>query len=221
MKTRAKHRPHTNGRPPAAEAPALVVPAVLLRIDLGCGPNKRQPLPGEVPWVGVDSIAFPGVDVVADLTRRWPWPDSSVAEAHASHFLEHLTNFEDRWERVHFFNELYRVLVPGGKATLIFPHWCSNRYYGDPTHREPFSEMGFYYLKREWRLGDPAKNLPGQAPHADAAHNPNGYACDFDATWGYAMRPDLSARNQEYQQFAMSNYKEACLDLHATLTACK
>jgi hypothetical protein len=95
-----------------------------LKLDFGCGPNKRE------GFQGVDSIAFPGVDFVVDLRQRWPWEDNSVAEAHASHFIEHLTAME----RVHFANELYRVLKPGGKCTVIVPHWGSCRAYGDPTH---------------------------------------------------------------------------------------
>lgn len=175
-----------------------------IRIDLGSGKNKKE------GFIGVDNIKFDGVDVVLNIGKdKWIWKDDSVEECHASHFLEHLTNFEGKWERVHFFNELYRVLKKGAKATLIFPHWASNRYYGDPTHKEPFSEMGFYYLSKEWRAI--------QAPHTDIEFNKNGYSCDFECTWGYNMRQDIMSRNQEYQQFAMANYKEAVQDIIATL----
>lgn len=181
-----------------------------LKLDFGCGPNPRE------GFEGVDILPFGGkVKHVLDIRQPWPWGESTVAEAHASHLLEHLTNFNDKWERVHFFNELWRVLVPGGKATIIIPHWCSNRYYGDPTHKEPFSEMGFYYLLRAWRLDQ------GNAPHDDISNSPHGYSCDFDATWGYNVNPNFLNRNQEAQQFALSYYKEAAMDLHATLTAKK
>lgn len=180
----------------------------LLRIDLGCGPNKKD------GFKGCDRIEFEGVDFVFDAgTDRWPFEDSSVDEAHASHFLEHLTNLGDRWERTHFFNELWRVLKPQAGCLLIFPHWASNRYYGDPTHKEPFSEMGFYYLSKEWRLS--------QAPHTDSKWNPKGYSCDLDASWGYSMHPQISVRNQEFQQFAQQFYKEACQDIIATVKAKK
>lgn len=166
------------------------------RLDLGCGKNKRKD--GE--WIGVDSRDFDGVDVVHDLTQPWPWEDNSVDEAHSSHFVEHLT----AEQRVHFVNELYRVLKPGAKAAIIVPHWASCRAYGDLTHRwPPVSEFWFYYLSKAWRADN--------APHND------GYTCDFDATWGYGMRQDLAIRNAEFQQFAMANYKEAILDIHATL----
>lgn len=240
MGKRTKNKPKLNlGGRLNGQAPVAVATAPPLRLDLGCGPGKRQ---DGGPWTGVDSIAFPGVDVVADLTQPWPWRDGSVTEVNASHFVEHLTNLEGRWERVHFFNELYRVLVVGGKATVVMPHWCSERYYGDPTHKEPFSEMGYYYLLRSWRLGSetPCVTCNGtgalpagrcgacggngkivngaNAPHTDATHNPNGYSCDFEAVWGYSVHPAVQVKSAEAQQFALQNYKAAAMDLIATLT---
>lgn len=186
----------------AAKLKAIRKATELLKLDFGCGPNKRE------GFRGVDMTKFPGVDEVVDLTTApWPWADGSVGEAHASHFIEHLNAVQ----RVQFCNELYRILVPGGTCTIIVPHWASCRAYGDPTHQwPPVSEFWFYYLLKSWR----AQN----APHTDAEHLPGGFSCDFDATWGYAMRPDLATRNQEFQQMAMANYKEAILDMHASLT---
>lgn len=183
--------PKTNGAPPA-----------LIKLDIGCGPNKKAP-----DFTGVDSIKFPGVDVVCDLRQRWPFEDNSVSEAHSSHCLEHFESME----RVHFINELWRVLVPGGKATIIVPHWASCRAYGDPTHKWPaISEFTFYYWKREWRIQN--------APHTDAQHLPGGYNCSFDVTWGYSLHPEIVNRNQEYQQHAIGFFKEAIQDTIATLT---
>jgi hypothetical protein len=175
------------------------------KLDLGCGPNKRE------GFIGVDRREFPGVDRIVDLTTTpWPWPDNSVEEVYCSHFLEHLDHNAHNPQRVRFMNELYRVMKVGGKATIITPHWCSNRAYGDFTHADkPVSEMFYYYLSKEWRKMN--------APDNDVEWNPDGYSCDFAATWGYSMRPDLAIRNQEYQQFAFANYKEACQDLWCTL----
>jgi len=171
-----------------------------MKLDIGCGKNKKE------GFIGVDQYAMEGVDVVMDVRQKWSYDDNSVEEVHCSHFLEHLTGPE----RVRFYNELFRVLKPGAKATIITPHWASNRAYGDPTHQwPPVAEMAFYYLKQEWRNS--------QAPHTDAKWNPDGYSCDFDATWGYSFAPDLGMRNQEYVQFALQNYKEAAQDMIATL----
>jgi SAM-dependent methyltransferase len=183
---------------------AVVSEVSQLRLDLGCGKNKRE------GFTGVDRRTFPGVDVVADLLKPWPWGESTVTEIHASHMLEHFTGVD----RVHVFNEMYRVLIPGGKATIITPHWASNRAFGDFTHQwPPVSEMLYFYVSKAWR--------DVNAPDNDIEWNDQGYRCDFDATWGYVLRADLLARNTEYQMFALGNYKEAASDLIATLAAKK
>ena len=173
-----------------------------IKLDLGCGKNKRE------GFLGVDQYPMDGVDVVLKIgADPWPWEDNSVDEIHASHFLEHLT----AQERVHFYNEAYRVMKPGAKGTIITPHWASNRAYGDPTHQwPPVAEMSFFYLAQEWRNT--------QAPHTDIKWNPQGFSCNFNASWGYSFSPELGVRNSEYVQFALANYKEAAQDLHCTLT---
>lgn len=172
-----------------------------VRLDLGAGPNTKA------GFTGVDSISFPGISVVTDLREKWPFEDSSVDEAHSSHCLEHFTAME----RVHFFNELYRVLKPGAKCLIITPHWSSCRAYGDPTHKwPPVSEFAWFYLSKQWRAGN--------APHTDEANLAGGFNCNFEVQWGYALSPEVQNRNQEYQQFAMANYKDVCHDMIATLT---
>ena len=167
-----------------------------MKIDLGCGPNKQE------GFIGADVREFKGVDVVCDLGKaEWPWKDDTVDEAHASHFVEHLTPKE----RIHFCNELWRVLKKGGKCQIITPHWDSARAYGDLTHQwPPVCEFWYGYLNATWR----AQN----APHNDE------YKCDFDFSYGWGVRPDLTLRNQDFQQFALANYKEAAQDLIATIT---
>ena len=99
----------------------------MTKLDIGCGKNKKE------GFLGVDQYAMEGVDVVMDVRGVWPWEDNSIDEVHSSHFVEHLT----ATERVHFYNELHRVLKNGAKAMIITPHWASNRAYGDPTHQWP------------------------------------------------------------------------------------
>lgn len=218
---------------------AVPVEAPVLKLDLGCGKNKIA------GFLGVDRRRFDGVDLVTDLTKKtwifdtnvggictsiehefvsnskedsvslgWILPDSSVTEVHCSHFLEHLNHNQEDPARVRFMNELYRVLIPGGKATIITPHWASNRAYGDFTHADkPVSEMFYYYVSKAWRVQN--------APDNDFEWNSDGYTCDFDATWGYALHPEIQAKHQEAQTFALTFYKEAAQDLHATVVAKK
>jgi hypothetical protein len=173
-----------------------------VKIDIGCGKTKKE------GFIGLDQYPFEGVDHVVALGRDpLPFGDGTVEEAHASHFIEHLT----QTERCQLMNELYRVMKPGAKMAMIVPHWGSTRAYGDPTHQwPPISEMWFYYLSKAWR--------DQNAPHTDKANWPQGYGCDFEATWGYSLHQSLLVRNQEYQQFALNHYREAAQDIHATLT---
>jgi SAM-dependent methyltransferase len=168
----------------------------MVKVDIGCGKNKRE------GFVGVDIINFEGVDVVLDAGKdTWPWAEGEVEEVWCNHVVEHLT----AQQRVHFVNELYRVLKPGGKATIITPHWASTRAFGDLTHQwPPVCEMWYFYLKKEWR--------DSQAPHNTE------YTCDFDATWGYSLNQAIRSRNLDYQQYAVQWFKEAAEDLITTLT---
>ena len=166
----------------------------LLKLDLGCGKNKQ---PG---FIGVDSIKFDGVDTVHDLSTKWPWADGSVEAVHCSHFLEHLT----APQRIHFFNELYRVLIPEGRATIITPHWKSGRAYGDLTHQwPPVVEFFWYYLDKGWRSAN--------APHLDLN-------CDFACTWGYSLAHPWTLKNTEAQGFALQHYSEVAQDMICTAT---
>lgn len=176
-----------------------------IKIDCGCGKNKRE------GFLGVDVLKFEGVDIVLNLGKdKWPWKNDSVDEIHASHFVEHLYPAE----RIHFVNELQRVLkmpeyvngqIVKGFATIITPHWASQRAYGDLTHVwPPVSEFWFYYLDKDWR----AVNAP---------HNQD-YKCHLSVTWGYNLNQGLNGRNQEYTNNAMQWWKEACSDTVAQIT---
>ena len=132
---------------------ALPKDNVPIRVDIGCGKAKKE------GFIGVDIIAFEGVDIVINAGKeRWPFEDNSVDEIHTSHFIEHLYPEE----RIHFANEVYRVLknptydnagkMISGLVTIIVPHWASQRAYGDLTHKWPaVSEFWFYYLDKDWR----------------------------------------------------------------------
>lgn len=191
----------------------------LIQLDLGCGPN---PQPG---FTGVDSLTFGKDNIIKHDLRTTPWPfeDNSISAAVCNHFIEHLTNFDDKWERVKFFNELWRVMVPvqynaagapvQGFCRMVMPHWASNRYYGDPTHKEPFGEMAICYLDPVWRKAN--------APHTDSEFAPHMYNCHWAVSYDYNLHPDLAGRNDEYRQMAVKFWKEAATDLVLTLCAIK
>jgi predicted SAM-dependent methyltransferase len=179
-----------------------IKPAEPIRLDLGCGKTKPD------GWVGVDTIAFPGVDHVCHLGReRWPFADGSVEEARSMHALEHLA----QGERVHFANELYRVLRAGGKAQIVTPDWSHACAYGDPTHQwPPMSSWAYQYWNAAWRKS--------QAPHTDIEHNPAGLSCDFEFVIAGGWDAWLNGRNDEFRMFAMQHYLNSYRDLIVHLT---
>jgi hypothetical protein len=87
--------------------------------------------------------------------------------------VEHLT----AKERIHFVNELYRVMKPKALATIVTPYWASSRAYGDLTHQwPPVVENWYLYLDKNWRQG--------YAPHNTE------YRCDFACMIQYAHNKD-------------------------------
>lgn len=137
---------------------------------------------------------------LATVKRKWPHKDGSIDYVHAVHLIQ----FLKPKERIHFVNELWRVLKPDGKAQIVVPHWCSSRAHGDLAFASPpVSESWFPHLNAEWRKAN--------APWGKS------YKCDFDHTLGYSLHPAIVSRNQEYQQHAVTFWKETAQDIAATL----
>jgi len=169
-----------------------------LCLDLGAGKGQRTP-PGFIP---VDKNKVDGVMVVDLSSGQWPWKTSSVDEVHSDYLLNYLTAAG----RVHFMNELYRVLKPEGKAIIIVPYWCSGKTYNDiRAEWPPIGEGFFALLSAEFRA---AQNWVDDT----------GFKCNFDVTIGYGLHDLIRVRNQEYIANAAMFNKDAIVDLHLTLT---
>jgi hypothetical protein len=169
----------------------------LLKLDLGAGKGGNTP-EGFTP---IDLCKWKGVKVV-DLRKRWPWKANSVDEVSCHYLVNYLT----ATERVHFANELYRVLKVGSKAQIVTPYWCASKAYGDLRAQwPPVSESWFGHLNKGWR---DAQNWV----------DTTGYKCNFDIGLGYGMHPSILSRNSDYQQQAVSYWKEAAQELIATIT---
>lgn len=178
---------------------ALVQPPVeksekptLLKLDLACGDNKAA------GFVGVDVVKTPSADIVADLTKRWPWADASVDEVHCAHYVEHVPDL------IFFMNELGRVLKEGGKATIVAPYYSSIRAWQDPTHVRAIGETSFLYYNKGWRDGNKLSHYP--------------ITCDFDFTYGYALDAFWQTRSDEARAFAIRHYWNVVNDVIVTLT---
>lgn len=107
--------------------------------DLGCGQTPED------GFVGMDySSPLPNVRQ-ADL-YRFPWPieSASVDYFRASHFVEHVPDWDAH------FAEVYRCLKPGGHYEIVAPFAWNDRYLQDPTHRQPITQARFAYLSWDW-----------------------------------------------------------------------
>ena len=113
-----------------------------IRLDIGCGANKRA------GWIGIDIRSLDDVDIVHDLeVFPWPLPDGCVLAAMASHVLEHIDPHGGIFIR--FMDEVWRVLKPDGKFMAVVPHAWSTGYCQDPTHCNPINENTFDYFDPE------------------------------------------------------------------------
>lgn len=112
--------------------------ATMTKLNLGCCDRL---LPG---YVNVDIHPAPGVEV-ADLSKPWPWEDSSVAEIIAHDVIEHLP------DKILTMNEMHRVLRAGGEAEIIVPTTDGPGAFQDPTHVSFWHRRSFLY----YEVGNP------------------------------------------------------------------
>ncbi len=109
----------------------------VLKIDLGCGPNKKD------GFIGMDILPLPGVEYVINLEEGFGFIESnSVNEFYTSHFLEHVQNFEL------ILSEIHRTLKPGGTCKIIVPHFSNPYFFSDYTHKRFFGYYTFDYFSK-------------------------------------------------------------------------
>ena len=174
----------------------------LLKVNLACGNNLQK------GFVGVDIIGKPETQakIVHNLlTFPYPFKDNSVDEIFCSHFIEHLPHrdsFNDYF--FDFFNELYRIMKPGAKATFVAPYYTSMRAIQDPTHHRSIGEATFLYVSKEWRKLNKLEHYP--------------IKCDFKVeSMNYSTNPAYEGRSQEAMQQMVQNYWNVVNDIAVVL----
>jgi predicted SAM-dependent methyltransferase len=165
----------------ASDRPRPAQEAAPLRLNLGC---NRNPKPG---FTNVDIQPFPGVDLVADLEKPWPWRNGVFDEIVCADLPEHLRQWYEepdpvsleraracaaaeqyreafeslvtalrrpkrRYGVIHFMEEAYRVLKPGGRLDCTIPSTEGRGWAQDPTHVSYWNENSvLYFLDSEHR----------------------------------------------------------------------
>ena len=173
------------------------VPKSKVKLDLGCGDNKKE------GFYGIDKFHTKSTDLVHDLlTFPWPIESDSVEEIQCSHFFEHVPQFD----RPKFMEEVYRILTVGGKANFITPYYKNGRATQDFTHMwPPISEASYLYFNKKWREEN------------KLTHGFYDVKADFDFTVGYAMNSPWGLKAEEARNFAVTHYWEVISDLHIVL----
>lgn len=144
------------------------------------------------------------VDQVFNPLEKWKIADNSVEEVICTNFLQKLNNEG----RIHFFNELYRVLKEGKQARIITIHWSHERAYADlEAQWPPVTAFTYFYTSKQWRETN--------APHLTQ------FKCNFD--WVLAGSHDqnddwVAFRNQDVKQVLMHRNINTTTDLIATMT---
>lgn len=134
-----------------------------------------------------NSTYFDAVSL-AEYTTAEPWPeeDESVDRVAIDHVIEYL----DGPSRIVFFNELHRVLKPGGKVSLKVPYWASPNAYADPYLAwPPITELSIPYLAD-------AEFRERNQLHYD------GLEADFDLAHGYSYAPEWYIRSDATREYA-------------------
>ncbi len=105
----------------------------LLALDLGAAHAHPS------GYLGVDRRAADGVDIVAELPAQLPLAEASVGVIRAVDFMEHVA------DKIGLFNELYRLLAPGGLLLSQTPSTDGRGAFQDPTHVAFYNENSFWY----------------------------------------------------------------------------
>lgn len=95
---------------------------MITRIDLSCGPNKKQ------GCFGIDSVSNPGVDCVMNIAKdRLPFENGTIDYIFTSHCLEHLEC------SMHTLREISRVASDGAILDIWLPYvWSVDAFL--PSH---------------------------------------------------------------------------------------
>jgi SAM-dependent methyltransferase len=120
----------------------------LVGLDVGCGKFKQEPIYG-MPFLGMDLVRHPCVDIVHDVTRTpWPVPSNSIQIVKASHLWEHI---EPKY-RFRFMDECWRVCRPAGQLWLSAPHAGSPLEAAHPAHYMCPNVLTFQFFDPDYQL---------------------------------------------------------------------
>ncbi len=114
-------------------------------LELGCGRGEflKEFLSLEINSRGLDQSDYarkinpPNTVDVCDIVKekKLPYSDNTFNFVFSKSFIEHF------FEVDFIFNEIHRILKPGGKIITMTPDWTYvfDHFYDDYTHKKPFT----------------------------------------------------------------------------------
>jgi len=134
-----------------------------MKLDIGCGNNKQE------GCIGLDLVRLQPVDIIADISRGFPFKDNTFDEIFCNHVLEHfcvlIKILEDVWGvakagavvsiRVPYCQSYgaFSFLFHSGELRCIAMKWVSKttcfhyRRWPLKTQKFRINKYGFIYLK--------------------------------------------------------------------------
>jgi len=108
-------------------------------LNIGCGKDILK------DSVNLDIYPFPGVDIVHDIHKRWPFETGAFDQILAHHVLEHCKDL------IFVLNEAHRCLMVSGVISIKVP-WCLGEWArGDPSHVRFFDHNSFSPFSDWWQ----------------------------------------------------------------------
>lgn len=126
-----------------------------------------SPFTGGIQLINLDMLAHTNPDIVCELgVNRIDLDDESVDAVIAMHILEHIGRQGELAPWLFAWEELYRVLRPGGVVRFECPYHSSVWAWADPTHTRAISEYTFLYLNQD-AYRSPGSAIPDYRPRCD------------------------------------------------------
>jgi hypothetical protein len=144
------------------------------------------------------------INLVADVKdpQVFPWllAEGSASEVTCVGVFEFIPGVL----RGKFMDEIYRILIPGGKAAFKVPFYNTAAAIQDYTLAwPPLSEASFCYFDKAQRESIGLKRE---------------IVCDFEVAFGYDVPPDIATKNDETRSFNIRHYTNVVQALNVVLT---
>ena len=112
--------------------------------NLACGTDYRSGM------INVDRSLTAKADLRCDLcVIPWPIDSNTATGVLLSNFVEHIP--PDVFPA--FMRELHRIAKDGCRVEIVSPHWSSDNFHADPTHRLPVAARTFDFFDPTTALG--------------------------------------------------------------------